>query len=130
LKLQSPQLVEQATVTEPWEHAVQAVLRVLCQRDTGQAPEPEAGAMTVAVRALTEVQDPPTAVSRARIGLTALDLLGETGITQALPLCKALVAIESADAYAARDLLASDRLSRCSPAPSAPDSRPSSAPAA
>jgi len=108
--LQARELVEQATVTEPWEHAVQAILRVLCQRDTGQIPEPEARAMTTAVRELTETQDPPTAVSRTRIGLTALDLLGETGIVQAFPLREALIVTGRTDACAARDLLASNRL--------------------
>jgi hypothetical protein len=35
---EAAQIVEQSTVAEPWEHAVQAVLRVLCQRATGQPP--------------------------------------------------------------------------------------------
>jgi hypothetical protein len=105
-------LVEQATVAECWEHAVQAVLRVLCQRAAGQDSQPGVAAMIAATSALAQVQDPATAVTRTRTGLIALDLAGDSDTAQVLALRSALITAASADAYAARDLLASRQASK------------------
>ena len=105
-------LVEQTTLTEPWEHAVQAVLRVLCQHTAGQVPEPSTASMTAIVLALVQEPDPATTVTRTRIGLTALDLADGSDTTHARALSTALLTAASTDAYAARDLLASPHASR------------------
>jgi hypothetical protein len=104
---QAAQVVEQSTVTEPWEHAVQAVLRVLCQQAAGQDPDPGIATMITATLALAQVHDLATAVARARIGLTALDLAGRSDTMQAPAVRAALITAGNADAYVARDLLAS-----------------------
>jgi hypothetical protein len=102
------QMVEQSAVAEPWEHAVQAVLRVLCQRAAGQDPAPGIATMVAAACALAQEQDPATIVTRARIGLIALDLAGDM---QAPAARAALITAGNADAYTARDLLASAQMS-------------------
>jgi hypothetical protein len=99
------QMVEQSIVAEPWEHAIQAVLRVLCQHATGQRPMPGIATMITTASALAQEQDPATAVTRTRIGLTALSLAGHTDATQTHALRSALIATASIDAYVARDLL-------------------------
>jgi hypothetical protein len=96
-------LAEQSTASEPWEHAVRAVLGVLCAGN--QAPRASITTMLDAACELARENDPPTAADRARTGLAALEL--SIGSCPAL-LC-ALVAMGSADGYAARDLLASTK---------------------
>lgn len=109
---QAALLVEQTTVTEPWEHAVQAVLRVLCQHTAGQVPEPSTATMTAITLALVQEPDPATTITRTRIGLTALDLADGSDNTHARALSTALLTAANTDAYAARDLLASPHASR------------------
>jgi hypothetical protein len=108
---EAAQMIEQSTVAESWEHAVQAILRVLCQRAAGQDSMPGITTMISIACVLAQVQDPTTAVARTRIGLVALDLAGGSKITQAPALFSALITAGSADAYAARDLLASPQVS-------------------
>lgn len=98
-------MVEQSAVAEPWEHAVQAVLRVLCQRAAGQDYTSGVATMLAAASALVDVQDPATAVSRARIGLVSLDLAGPTDTPEGPAVRAALIAAGNADGYVARDLL-------------------------
>jgi hypothetical protein len=88
------------------------VLRVLCQRAAGQDPMPGIATMIATAYALAKARDPATAVTRTRIGLTALDLLGDSDATQAHALCSALVTAGNVDAYTARDLLASRYVSK------------------
>jgi hypothetical protein len=83
------------------------VLRVLCQHAAGQDPDPGIATMSTATIALAQAQDPATAVTRARIGLIALDLAGRSGTMQATAIRAALITAGNADAYVARDLLAS-----------------------
>ncbi len=109
---EAAQMVEQSTVAECWEHAVQAVLRVLCQHSAGHDPMPGIATMIAAARALAKEQDPATVVTRTRIGLTALDLADDSDTTQAPALFSALITAGSADAYTARDLLASQQMSK------------------
>lgn len=104
---EATQMTEQATVAEPWEHAVQAVLRVLCQRAAGQDPEPGIAIMIAAACALAREHDPVTAVTHTRIGLTALGLTGDSDTARARGIRAALITTANTDAYAARDLLAS-----------------------
>jgi hypothetical protein len=106
---EAAQMVEQTSAAEPWEHAIQAVLRVLCQRATAHDPRPATATMIAATRQLIQVQDPATAVTRTRIGLAAVELAGDTEPSQP-SLITALIDTASTDAYAARDLLASTRV--------------------
>jgi hypothetical protein len=110
---EAAQMTEQSTIAEPWEHAVQAILRVLCQRSAGQDPVPGIATMIAAAYALAKVQDPATAVTHTRIGLTALDLAGDSNIAQTHALRSALIAVGTADAYTARDLMASRQVNKC-----------------
>lgn len=103
------QMVEQSAVAEAWEHAVQAVLAVLCQRAAGQNPVPGIATMLGAARTLVQAQDPATVVTRTRTGLTALALAGHSGTMQAPAVRAALITAGNADAYVARDLLATRR---------------------
>jgi hypothetical protein len=105
-------MVEQSIVAEPWEHAVQAVLRVLCQRSASRDPMPGMVTMITAACALAKVQDSATVVTRTRIGLNALDLAGDSDTTRTRALSSALITTCNADAYAARDLLASRQASK------------------
>ena len=103
---EAAQMVEQSAVAEAWEHAVQAVLRVLCQRASGQNPVPGTATMLGTAWTLVQVQDPATAVTRTRIGLTALALAGHSDTMHAPDVRAALITAGNADAYVARDLLA------------------------
>jgi hypothetical protein len=60
-------------------------------------------------RTLVQVQDPATLVTRTRIGLTALALAGHSDTIQAPDVRAALITAGNADAYVARDLLATRR---------------------
>jgi hypothetical protein len=96
-----------AAITEPWEQAVQALLQVLCQRwANGRRDSKAAITMLSASLALAEQHDPSTALARARIGMTALDLAGSGHAWQSRPLRVALIASAAGDAYIARDMLA------------------------
>lgn len=69
---QAAELVDQATVTERWERAVQAVLRVMCQHASGNRSEQDGALMTLIAYSLAKEADAATAVTRTRIGLTVL----------------------------------------------------------
>ena len=103
-------MTAQSAPAEGWEQAVQAVLRVLCQRAAGQ--EPDIATMTGAACALARTPDPATIASRTRIGLTALNLSDGTASPPAPDLRTALITAAHADGYAARDLLASPLMSK------------------
>jgi hypothetical protein len=103
---QAAAMVEQSTITEPWEHAVQSLLRVLCLRAAGTVSGRYVAMMLAAARALTCEQDHSTTVMRTRTGIIALDLTGTSDDPQSRPLRAALIATAAGDAYAARDVLA------------------------
>jgi hypothetical protein len=103
---EAARMVEQSAVAEAWECAVQALLAVLCQRAAGQDPVPGNATMLGAAWTLVQVQDPATVVTRTRIGLTALALAGHSDTTRESAVRAALITAGNADAYAARDLLA------------------------
>jgi hypothetical protein len=103
---EAARMVEQSAVAEAWEYAVQALLAVLCQRAAGQNPVPGTATMLDTAWTVVQVQDPATAVTRTRIGLTALALAGHSDTTQGSAIRTVLITAGNADAYAARDLLA------------------------
>lgn len=99
-------MVEQSTIAEPWEHAVQGLLRVMCLRAAGTGSGHHVATMLAAARALTQEQDRSTAVMRTRTGMIALDLAGTSDDPQSRPLRAALITTAAGDAYVARDVLA------------------------
>jgi hypothetical protein len=99
-------LVEQSTTPEPWERAVQSVLRTYCQRATGAKIGSHVTAMLTTVLTLLEQPDLSTAVFRARAGMIALDLADAHRDRQVSQLRAALIATAHNDTYAARDALA------------------------
>jgi hypothetical protein len=103
-------MVEQSTIAEPWEHAVQSLLRVLCLHAAGTSASHEIAAMLADALALAQEQDRSTAVMRTRVGIIALDLTGTTDDPQARLLRAALIATAATDAYAARDILAHNQM--------------------
>jgi hypothetical protein len=108
---EAARMVEQSAVAEPWEHAVQAVLRVLCQRAAGDDNLSGFATMLDAACALGGVQDPATAVCRARIGIVSLDLVVPEDTANASAVRTSLIAAGGADGYVARDLLTTEFLS-------------------
>lgn len=66
-------LVDHSTVTQTWERALQSLLRVLCQHTTIDAHHQVTEMLTTASD-LAKDTDPTTVVTRARLGMLALDL--------------------------------------------------------
>jgi hypothetical protein len=95
--------VEQSAISEPWEHAVQSLLRVLCLRAAGADAVHHRVTMLAACRALAQEQEPSTAAPRTRAALIALELAAISDKTD--PLRAAALSAASGDAYAARDVL-------------------------
>ena len=108
---EAAEMVRQSALAESWEHAVQAMLRVLCQQVARQDPEQNIATMTAAACALAQSNDPARTAAHTRIGLTAFHLANDSDTTLTRALRGALIAAGNADAYAARDLLASPRIS-------------------
>jgi hypothetical protein len=95
-----------AVVTESWERTVQA-LQVLCQSwANGRCNRKSAAIMLSASLSLAEQHDLSTALPRARIGMTALNLAGTSDTRQSCLLRAALIASAEGDGYIARDMLA------------------------
>jgi len=103
-------MVEQSTITEPWEHAAQCLLRVLCLHTAGTDTGHHVATMLVTARTLMQERDRSTTVPRTRIGMTALDLAGTQDDPQSRPLSAELVATAAGDGYAARDALFHHRI--------------------
>lgn len=108
---EATQMVEQSATAEPWEHAVQAVLRVLCQGAAGQDPRPTSATMMAAACALAQRHDPAIAVTCTRIGLIALNLVDDSDTVETRAVRAALITVGKADAYVAKDLLGSRQVS-------------------
>ncbi|MGH3931829.1 MAG: hypothetical protein ACRDTF_17850 [Pseudonocardiaceae bacterium] len=103
---QAAALVEQSATTEPWEQAVQSLLRIHCRRAAGADVERHVAAMLTTVLTLLQQPDPSTAVFRTRVGVIALDLATIHGAPQLSQLRAALITTAYSDTYAARDALA------------------------
>lgn len=103
-------MVEDSVIAEPWERAVQSLLRAMCLRMDGADVSKQIAVMLADVYALAREQDPSTAVMRTRAGMIALDIAGTVGNPRSLPLRSALIAAAAADAYAARDVIAHQQM--------------------
>ncbi len=99
-------MVEDSVICEPWEQAVASLLRVYCRHGAGGDTEQDAAAMMDHAFGLVEQAEPSTAVFRARVGMTALDLADGCGSAPVPRLRAAIIAAASVDAYAAREALA------------------------
>lgn len=105
LHQQATTMIDSSVPTEPWENTVAAVLRLYCRPPTSTPSQRELHHAVQETLALVEQPEPMTAAFRARIGLTALDLIAEpTPRTSALQ--TAILDVAFTDAYAARDVLA------------------------
>jgi hypothetical protein len=104
------ELVEQSQITEPWEHAVQRILRVLCLRTVDSVTSADVAMMLVSAHSLARSPDPDTAVARTRISIAALNLAAPCSVGQTEALRISLVDLAMKDAYAAHDVLSNPAL--------------------
>ncbi|WP_206305958.1 hypothetical protein [Streptomyces sp. RFCAC02] len=98
-------LVETSRPSEPWEEAVQSLLRVLC-RGTGSAPATHIDEMLNTILALRQQPAPGTTVFLTRVGISALILAADHDDERTHQLHRDVLAMARSDAYAARDTLA------------------------
>ncbi|ONH51339.1 hypothetical protein CcI49_35930 [Frankia sp. CcI49] len=103
---QAAALVDQSTTPEPWEQAVQTILRVYCLRQAGTDTGPQIAPLLTAALTLMRQSDPSTMVFRARASMIALDLADGHDHPCIDALRRALIAGALKDAYTARDTLA------------------------
>lgn len=98
-------LIEESTVTERWEIAVQSLLRVLCRRVAADETDADVTAMLAAVHLLLKQPVASTAVFRTRLTLIALELAGARHDPQLPELRADLITTALGDSYATRDAL-------------------------
>ncbi len=100
-------LLEESTLSEPWEQPVAACLTVLCLKIGARPADDAIAAMTEHYLGLEPA--PGLVVFRTRLGLTVIDLAGG-GQPSAAQAVARLVgeAVAAGDGYAARDVLAHD----------------------
>ncbi|KAB2344844.1 hypothetical protein [Actinomadura rudentiformis] len=101
---QASALVETSTVSAPWECAIQAMLRVMCQR-VGAGSQKNVATMVTSVRHLLEQTTRGGTVFRVRAGLIALELADDPHDDQIQRLLTAVLQAAADDAYASRDAL-------------------------
>jgi len=94
-------LTETSATPTAWEKAVAACLKVLCLTRAGQSTHSATTAMVNAYLALDPV--PEHAVFQVQLGLSVADLAHHTHDTQPVIRMIERVALDAADAYAARD---------------------------
>ncbi|MGW3149770.1 hypothetical protein ACWDG1_34930 [Streptomyces sp. NPDC001177] len=97
--------IESSVPTEPWEGAIAALLRAYCRPTSTPVPQSDLNGALQAAVSVTGQPDPLTAVFQVRVGLAALDLVGDRTDLHIAPLEDAVFDIATLDAYAARDLL-------------------------
>lgn len=102
-------MVDESTITEPWERSVAAILRTYCLRENANAARKDLDDAVAEALALLRQVEPSTAVFRTRVALTALDL-AEPERLDRLPLTAAVVRQASTDSYAAKEALGSTGL--------------------
>ncbi|EFC83506.1 hypothetical protein [Parafrankia sp. EUN1f] len=103
---QAAELVDQSTTPEPWEQAVQTILRVYCLRQAGADTGPQIAPLVTTALILMRQPDPSTRVFRARAGMITLNLADGHDHPRIDSLRQALIAGAFDDAYTARDTLA------------------------
>ncbi|MFI1191620.1 hypothetical protein [Streptomyces californicus] len=103
-------LLTDSRPAEPWEEAVQNLLRILCRDAASAAPTPHLEDMLTTALALQQQPAPGTTVFRTRVGITALSLAAAHTSARIPPLHAAVLAMAHADGYAARDALTHPQL--------------------
>jgi hypothetical protein len=103
-------MVDESTITEPWEKPVAALLRTYCLRKDVSAARKDLDAAVAEALTLVRQVEPSTAVFRTRVALSALDLAEPYGDLDCSPLSRAIVRQASTDAYAAKEALGSTAL--------------------
>ncbi|RAY14997.1 hypothetical protein DPM19_09610 [Actinomadura craniellae] len=103
---QAAELIDHSSVHEPWEHAVQHLLRAHCQKSAGTDVQRHLPAMIASTLALLKQTDPGTTVFRSRAAITVLDLTRTHYSPEREELTRTLIEAAGHDGYAARDLLA------------------------
>ncbi|RCG29470.1 hypothetical protein DQ384_20775 [Sphaerisporangium album] len=98
-------VLEECTLTEPWEHLVGSCLSVMCADRSSASAGRNVAAMVE--QFLGRVPLPGFAVFRARLGLTVATLASSTasGAADRVHARVAEEVVESGDGYAARDVL-------------------------
>jgi hypothetical protein len=101
-------VLEDSTLSEPWEEQVAACLTVMCRLAAGDSAIREVSRMIEQYLAGTRA--PEHAVFRARLGLTVVDLTSCADQTKLGLVYAGLIseALASADGYVAREVLAHD----------------------
>ncbi|GAA4945800.1 hypothetical protein HD597_006729 [Nonomuraea thailandensis] len=102
-------VLNNSTLTEPWEEQVAACLTVMCHLAGNRPAEHEADLMIG--RYLASRSAPGHAVFQARLGLAVVDLTSLAAVGKIGPAYARLIndALTSADGYVAREILAHDR---------------------
>ncbi|MFG6197800.1 hypothetical protein [Nonomuraea sp. JJY05] len=98
-------VLEQSTLSEPWEAQVAACLWVMCRLAAGDSAKREV--IRMIEQYLAGTRAPGQAVFRARLGLTVVDLTARADPTKLGPAYACLIseALASADGYVAREVL-------------------------
>ena len=105
LDQQAGEVIESSTLTEPWEKAVAALLRVCCRTEPSSTHNRELEAALRETNAVVVSPEPSTAVFQTRVGLVSLEIAKtSTGLCTA-DLRKAIVDAAALDASAAREVL-------------------------
>jgi hypothetical protein len=99
-------LVEQSRTAEPWEKAVQGILRVLCKGADSDATG-NVDRMLTGAHDAVQLATATTTVACARVGIVALDLAAAYDHPNVRTLLGDVLSLTEQDSYAARDALGS-----------------------
>ncbi|WP_051271389.1 hypothetical protein [Streptomyces qinglanensis] len=105
-------LIEGSRPAEPWEEAVQSLLRILCADDHSAVPAAHLDRVLATSIALQQQPAPGTTVFRTRVGITALALAAAHTHERMSLLHTDVLALAHTDAYVARDALTHPQLRR------------------
>jgi hypothetical protein len=108
LTSEAASMVEASEIADAPEKAVASVLRAFCTLEAGNADAARFGLALEETLALIEVDEPPTAVFRTQLALTALALADASGTrtSASARLRGAVITTGHTDAYAARAVAA------------------------
>lgn len=105
LNQEATDMIDSSVPAEPWENTLATILHLCCRPRITPPSQTELDHATQAALSLITQPEPTTAVFRARIGLTVLDLTADQPARHAHHLRTAVIDVASSDAYAARDIL-------------------------
>lgn len=109
---QAVAMVDESQLVDPWETVIGDLLRTYCRAAAGALEENDLDDTLAAALKLVEETEPTTVVFRVRVGLAAVELAVAAGRSElevaAAQLITGITAQAVHDAYAAREVLASD----------------------